>query len=66
MIAWGDFYVLVNLSDLEHLAKDVREEEGIGQYPDALWFYRGRRGLEQTLAKVRDTRPPAKVVHVGA
>jgi hypothetical protein len=64
VIAWGDFYVLVSLFDLEPLAKDIQEDAGFGQYPDALWFHRGRHGLEQTLAKVRDTHPPAKVVQV--
>ena len=61
MIAWGEYFVLVNLFSLEHLAKDIREDAGFGQYPAALWFQRGRHGLEQGLTKLRNTKPPASV-----
>jgi len=61
MIAWGEYSVLVNLFSLEHLAKGIQEDAGFGQYPDALWFHRGRHGLEQGLTKLRNTKPPASV-----
>jgi hypothetical protein len=61
MIAWGEYFVLVNLSSLEHLAKGIQEDAGFGQYPDTLWFHRGRHGLEQGLTKLRNTKPPASV-----
>lgn len=62
MQAWGEFYALVPLEELREAAAEQSEDGGIGQYPDALWFHRGRRGIQHGLERIRTVTPPAKIL----
>lgn len=62
MQAWGEFYALVPVEDLRNAVTEQAEDGGIGQYPDALWFHHGRKGIAHGLDRIRNPPEGRKIV----